>query len=105
MNPAASIYRYNIKISNLEDKYKRKRPRIIELLLEAPFFRAAVSANIGIATDLSGLMVTSKALVFNPEKENDTSRVFDVLYKVSPKARFMLHLESRRHDQQEEFHA
>lgn len=72
-NPQAQLFRYIISIGNLNDKQKRKKPQIIKLLLEDPFFSTARPSP---ATDFEKCIVTTTKLQLVDFKE------FNVRYRV-----------------------
>ena len=77
-NPKAEICRYIVSVSNLQSNQKRKKPRIIELLLQHPVLQSVPT----IATDFAGLIVTSQRLNLKSTRDDKEIQRFDVPYKV-----------------------
>ena len=77
-NPMAQIHRYVVSVGNLQSNQKRKKPRIIELLLQHPILQATPT----IATDFAGLIVTSQRLNLERTRDGKDVQRFDVAYQV-----------------------
>ena len=82
-NPKAQLFRYDISIGNLNDKQKRKKPRIIKILLEDPFFSTVRPSP---ATDFSGSIVTTTKLQLQRTPVDQESKEFNVRYRVRSSA-------------------